>query len=234
MKNLNPASGLRQIVSGYICIPRKIIFELIRDKKIKPSELGYFIILLNSADWDTDIYRKGYIRHEFTKLSTIWDIPCTTLYDYAKTLRDKQLLIVNNGTHKITNFDYFTSKGAQTFVKNKPTDEYLNRVFSKLLGASEISEDNKANDTLHFNVSSKVDFNVYPRRVIIKQDTRTKEEYEKMYKNSNFQCLTPEDMRWIDENVEEKIEIENEIIEKGVIELYFDGNRKKYKNSLIF
>lgn len=233
MKNLNPASGLRQIVSGYLCLPRKIILEFIRDKKIKPAELGYFIILLNSADWDTDIYRKGYIRHEFTNLSAIWDIPHTTLYDYAKTLRDKQLLIKDNGAHKIANFDYFTSKGAQTFVKDKPTDEYLNRVFSKLLNTSEIPENDEAKDRSLFRVSSKVDFNVYPRSVIIKQEIRTKEEYEKIYKDSDFQCLTPEDMQWIDENVEEKIEIENEKKEKYIVETYFNDDRDKYNSCLI-
>lgn len=233
MKNLNPASGLKQIVNGYICLPRKIIFEFIRDKKIKPAELGYFIILLNSADWDNDIHRKGYVRHELTKLSAIWDIPYTTLYGYARILQDKQLLIIERNTPKINNFDWFTSKGAQTFVKNKPANEYLNKLFPNLLNTSEISENDEAKDTLPFRVSSKVEFNVYPRRVIIKQELRTKEEYEKMYQDSDFQCLTPEDMQWVDENIEEKIEIENEKIEKKIIEMYFNGDRDKYKNCLI-
>lgn len=207
MKNLNPASGLKQIVSGYICLPRKIIFELIKDKKIKPSELGFFIILLISADWDNDIYRKGYIRHEWTKLSNIWEIPYTTLYDYIKKFRDKQLLTINNNTPQIINFEEFTSKGAQVFVKDKPTNQDLKKLFPKLLNISEISEHDEAKDVYHFRGSSKDIFNVYSRRVIIRQETRTQKQYEKTYKDCNFLSLMPDDMQWIDENVTEEIEV---------------------------
>ena len=233
MKNLNPISGLRQITSGYIYLPRKMILELIRNKKIKPSELGYFIILLVSADWDTSIYRKGYIRHEFTRLSTIWNIPCSTLYDYSKTLRNKQLLDTGNDTLKITNFDCFTYKGAETLVKNKPTNEYLEQLLLKSISASEISEKVEAEVPLSFSVSSNSVSNVYPRKVIIKQEIRSKEEYQKIYETGDFRSLTTEDMRCINENVNEKIEIENEDMEQDIVKIYFDGNWNKYKSCLI-
>jgi len=233
MKNLNPQSGVKQITSGYFCVPRKIIFDFIKNKKIKPIELGYFMILLSSADWDNDPYRKGYIRQELTNLSVIWDIPYSTLFDYTKRLRDSQLLISENNTHKINNFENYTSKGAQTFVKEKPTNEYLNQQFVKPTNISEISDHNKANATTAFRNSSKVEFNVYPKRVIIKQDVRSKEEYEKMYKDDGFQSLLPEDMQWIDENVSESIQVTDEQMEQDIIRTYYHGDRDTYNRFLI-
>ena len=238
MKNLNPTSGLLQIVSGYLLLSRKIIVDLIRDKKMKPIELGYFTIFLISADWDDDTYRNGYIRHGLTELSTIWNIPYSTLYDYSKILVEKQLLIINRDTLQINNFEYFTSKGIQTIVKNKPTDEYLNSLLTKPFNTSEISENDSLftngnnKDTPPFSGSSKVEFDIYPRRVILKQKAKAEQEYEKIYKEDISPCLPPKDMRWIDENVEEKTEVENPEMEKDIIEKHFHGNLDKYKNSL--
>ena len=75
--------------------------------------------------------------------------------------------------------------------------------------------------------------NVYPRKVIIKQEIRSKEEYQKIYETGDFRSLTTEDMRCINENVNEKIEIENEDMEQDIVKIYFDGNWNKYKSCLI-
>jgi hypothetical protein len=232
MKNLNPTSGAKQLVSGYFCVPRKIVFDLIKGKKIKPSELGYFIILLSSADWDNDPYRKGYIRQELTKLSALWDIPYSTLFDYIKRLKDGNLLISENNAHKINNFENFTSKGAQLYVKEKPTNEYLNNIFTKSENVSEISDNAKAETTTPFRDSSKIGFDVYPKTVVIKQDVRSKEEYERIYIDGDFQGLSVEDMQWIDENIRESIEISDQFMEENIINLYFDGDRNKYSRHL--
>lgn len=233
MKNLNPASGLKQITSGYICLPRKAVVELIKDKEINQLELGYFIIFLISADWDTDVFRNGFIRHELPRLSEIWGIPYTTLQEHATNLVKQHLLITEKNTLKINNFEQFTSKGAQAFVKNKPTNQDLKRFFPELLNASEISENDEAKDMLHFRGSSKGKFNVYSRRVIIKQEIRTQEQYEKIYKDGNFLSLMPDDMRWIDENVTEEIEVGPDELEQGVVETFFDGDWENYRRQLI-
>lgn len=233
MKNLNPTSGAKQIVSGYFCVPRKIVFDLIKGKKIKPIELGYFIILLSSADWDNDPYRKGYIRQELTNLSVLWDIPYSTLFDYIKKLKDGNLLLSENNAYKINNFENFTSKGAQLYVKEKPTNEYLNKLFIKSENVSEISDSTKAETTAPFRDSSKIGFDVYPKTVVIKQDVRSKEEYERMYKDGGFQGLLPDDMRWIDENVREVIEISDELTEESIIKMYFSGDKDRYSRHLI-
>lgn len=210
MKNLNPKSGLKQLVSGYYCLPRKIILDEIRNNKLKPSELGYFIILLNSADWDEDEYRKGFIRHDLNKLANLWGIPNTTLYDNIKKLKAKKLLISERGAYRINNFNRFTLKGAQAYVKEKPSSEYLNQLPEISESHSELSELVQTNEAPPFNDSSKVEFNSYPKKVLIKQEVRSDEWYESIHQSEGYKYLTPEDMRWIDENLTEEVEINDQ------------------------
>lgn len=233
MKNLNPVSGLKQITGGYICLPRKIVVELLKNKKLKQLELGYFIIFLVSADWDTDVFRNGFIRHELPRLSRIWGIPYTTLQEHAINLVKKQLLVTEKNTLKINNFEQFTSKGAQVFVKDKPTVQDLKKLFPKLLNISEISENNEAKDTFPFRDSSKDKFNVYSRRVIIKQEVRSDKEYQQIYNDGDYTSLTHNYMKWIDENVTEEVEVGPDELEQDVVETFFDGDWENYRRQLI-
>jgi len=234
MKNLNPTSGLKQITSGYICLPRKTIVELLKNREINQLELGYFIIFLISADWDTDVFRNGFIRHELPRLSGIWGIPYSTLQEHAANLVKQHLLITEKNTLKINNFERFTSKGAQAFVKDRPTTQDLKKLFPKLLNISEISENDETKDVFPFRDSSKGKFNVYSRKVIIKQEIRTQEQYEKIYKEGNFLSLKPDDMRWVDENVTEEIEVETGADElEQSVETFFDGDWRDYRRQLI-
>lgn len=232
MKNLNPVSGLKQITNGYICLPRRMVVELLKNKKIKQLELGYFIIFLISADWDTDVFRNGFIRHELPRLSKIWGIPYTTLQEHATNLVEKQLLITEKDTLKINNFERFTSGGAQTFVKNKPTDQDLKKLFPELFSNSGISEDLLAGSSSCFKDSSKVNSGMYSKRVVIRQDGKSEEEYQKIYRGGGFERFTPDDMRWIDENVTEEIDIDNDETEKQIVEAFFDGDWNEYRRNL--
>lgn len=47
------------------------------------------------------------------------------------------------------------------------------------------------------------------KRVIEKQRVRSDEEYQRIYQENESIGLTPDDMKWIDENLKEVIEIEN-------------------------
>lgn len=69
--------------------------------------------------------------------------------------------------------------------------------------------------------------------VVIKQEVRSDEEYQKLYQDSGFTSLTPDDMRWIDQNVQEKIEILNDEQEREIVRIYFDGKWDEYRSSLI-
>jgi len=238
MKSLNPASGLKQITNGYLHFPRIMFLKLIKSKKLKPVELGYFIIFLISADWDSSLYRKGFIRHALSRLSKIWGIPYTTLYDYVKKLTDAKLLTADKNTPKINNFEHFESKGAKAFIqKNKLTDQELKFLFPKLLNNFEISEKSLAKKPSafkdYFNVSSKVESNVYPKRVIVKQGLRTNNEYKKTYNEDKYTQLTIDGMKWIDENVIEAHKVKNEATEFDFVEIFFGGDWDLYQRNLI-
>lgn len=69
------------------------------------------------------------------------------------------------------------------------------------------------------------------KKVIIKQDLRSEEEYQKMYKD-NPEGLEPEDMKWIDENIKEEIEV-TESNEKEIVDMYFDGDWEEYRKNLV-
>lgn len=109
----------------------------------------------------------------------------------------------------------------------------MNKLFIKSENVSEISDSTKAETTAPFRDSSKIGFDVYPKTVVIKQDVRSKEEYERMYKDGGFQGLLPDDMRWIDENVREVIEISDELTEESIIKMYFSGDKDRYSRHLI-
>ena len=131
LKNLNPNTGLRQVSSGYLCLPRLFIINLIKND-LKPLELGYFIIFLQSADWDTDKYRHGYIRHSLENLSKIWGLNQSTLTQNCNKLIEKNLIIKKNNTLMISNFERFTSKKAQQESKNKLDNVELQVLFPEI------------------------------------------------------------------------------------------------------
>jgi len=71
------------------------------------------------------------------------------------------------------------------------------------------------------------------RMVLIQQDVRSDSEYQKIYKEGHYEGLTPDDMRWIDENVTEKVAIENNEQEKNIVDVFFDGDWNEYQKHLI-
>jgi len=69
--------------------------------------------------------------------------------------------------------------------------------------------------------------------VSIKQEVRSNAEYKKIYQDNDFTDLTPDDMKWVDQNIQEKIEILNDEQEKEIVQIYFDGKWDEYRSSLI-
>ena len=82
-------------------------------------------------------------------------------------------------------------------------------------------------------ISSKNESSIGNKRVVIRQEARSDEEYQRIFQEGNFQGLTPDDMKWIDENVSEVKEVEDDEMEKDIVDIYFDGDFEKYKHSLI-
>lgn len=85
--------------------------------------------------------------------------------------------------------------------------------------------------------SSKGELSSFPigskKVVLIQQDVRTDSEYQKIYEEGHYESLTPDDMKWIDQNVSEKITIESEPQEKDIVDVFFDGNWDEYQKHLI-
>lgn len=71
------------------------------------------------------------------------------------------------------------------------------------------------------------------RRVLIKQEPRSESEYQKIKVEGNYTALTVDDMRWIDENIKEEIEISDDQMEKNIVNIFFKGDLEEYKRHLI-
>jgi len=69
--------------------------------------------------------------------------------------------------------------------------------------------------------------------VVIKQEVRSDKEYQQIYDDGDYTNFTPDDMKWVDQNVIEKIEIENDEHEKEILRIYFDGDWTEYRKHLI-
>lgn len=244
LKNANPYTGLRQITSGYLPILRLPILKLIKSKKLKLSELGYYIFFLLCTDWDSDKYRKGYIRYSLRDLSTISDVPYTTLNGQLIKLIDKKLVSVEFNLLKVNDFEKFTTKIANKVSKNTLGCEELKAMFPKIVRNTEISEESdensdvnyeisenkQINDNVSFKSSFKSEFNDdKEKKVIIKQELRTEEEYQKLSKEHG---LPVDDLKWIDQNVTEELKIDQPYSEKDLINIFFDGNKSLYLKSL--
>jgi hypothetical protein len=97
----------------------------------------------------------------------------------------------------------------------------------KSLNSTENSlSSSKDNSIISSSIGSK-------KVVVIKQAVRSDEEYQKIYDEGEFLSLTPDDMRWIDENAKEEVVIENEEMEKEIVKVFFNGDWNEYRKNLI-
>ncbi len=201
-KNINPYSGLKQMISGSYHVPRMVIFELVKRHKLKLSELGYYFAFLTSADWDSSEYRNGYIRIDFDQLAKAWNTPVSTLRDNLNKLIEKG--VISTGEKKLpkmVNFENYTYSGASLMAKSKYSNEFLEKYFDNLELKNDISFSTKPNTPQPFKSSSKdkskdgreIDVVSESRKIFVRSD----EEYQKMF-DENPNSLTPEDMKDID------------------------------------
>lgn len=79
---------------------------------------------------------------------------------------------------------------------------------------------------------SKDKSKVNQERVVIGQEVRSDEEYQRIYDEDGFEYLTPDDMQWIDRNIKEKIVVENKEMERNIVKTFFNGNWNKYRKNL--
>lgn len=165
MKNLNPHAGYSQLTTGTFYIPRGLILDLVRNKKLKTNELSFYILAILSADWNPGEHRYGLIRHNLKDLSQILGIPNSTFTENLNKLIDKGLLSKHSSAIRVNNFDCFQkSKAYKATNQNNEILEQLKQISEnkseKTDSQSDISEHNSIKLSDSFNVSFKVGNNL--------------------------------------------------------------------------
>lgn len=137
------------------------MLKSVKNKSLKPVEIGYYLILVCSADWDVDRYRKGLIRFELPILAKIWDIPYSTLVAQLNNLVKKGYVeyqtINNQRVPCIVNYENFTHRAQKDSTELNLPDDELKRFFPDILSDYQIQEPAQTNDGNSFKVSSKGD-----------------------------------------------------------------------------
>ena len=204
LKSNNPYLGLRQIISGYYFVPRIKIVNLARKYKLKPLEIGYYVMFLTSTDWDSNSYRKGYIRLDLTSLAKVWNVPKTTLTGNLKKLIDKGLIkIIGEGRiPMLVDFESHTFSGHSQISKAKYSNEFLNKYFKNLDIKNEVPSTSKLNISQPFKSSFKKEFkdDLNTSDIPINKGGsffRTNDEYQKIY-DKDPDSLSVEEMKDID------------------------------------
>lgn len=205
MRNLNPVTGYKQAMTGHFYISRICVLDLIRKHGLSPSEIGYYFMFVNCADWDRDSYRYSFIRLDYVELSKILNTPERTIRGNLKKLAVKGLIDESNKAPQIVDFERFTYSEAIGRSKEKFTDtevanyfglEYFPNIPKMVVKSNEgdkkmsFPEPNKGSSFNCSNKDKNKDWN---------RGGRTREEYEEIYMEHPDTMPKVEDMILIDE-----------------------------------
>lgn len=176
-------------------------------------------------NWHNKLLRIGFIQS--TNQKNVYKLTCHARYitpgfwkgeasQYAEQEKDQPIehILQNFGLilQNIDKTDQLIEKNKQDLISNNTPI------------AISSSKDNSI-------ISSSIDSK---KVVVIKQDVvRSDEEYQKMWDEGNYSMLTPEDMKSIDQDLREEIEIESDEQEKEIVRIYFDNDWGKYQKSLL-
>lgn len=209
MKNLDPRSGLRQITTGKLYLPRRLFLELITSKDLKQIDISYFLIALIFADWDPLIHRYGYIRHTTKRISELTKIPYSTLQTRFSSLLDKGLLAEEFNCLKVKNFEFFDK--AHAYASEPMSDEELASFFDISLSNTEKQIQKNEKSVLSQTINPKVvkevpkeeGKGVHSNKAVTmnKPIVKSDEEYQRLYKENRDNYPPPGDMKWIDEHL---------------------------------
>lgn len=213
------------------------------------QELSYWDYCIDTMDFDPDHETYGAFRFDLSETVRKLRKSKNTIRNWHNKLLLLGCIQATNekGMYKLPNPTRYISPGprwkgeAMTYAKQEMNQSFEEIVHSigikpQTIGeivqpVGELSNDLASEALPKALSSSKVNSHVNQvKKVVIKQEVRTEEEYRQMYQD-NSEGLTPDDMRWVDENIKEVIEVTEES-EQGVVDLYFDGNWSKYQNSL--
>lgn len=207
--------------------------------------LEYYIDLM---DFDSRHKNFGKFEAYLDETAEVFDKKEDTIKDWHNSLLNKgfiQLADKKRNLFKIKSPErYGTALGcnAKEFAKNEKNTSTLDYILQNICFSPEKAGNNPSkHDNLALNNTSKClgsfksEFGLFSngskKIVVIKQKTKDDREYQKQYEN-NQEGMTPEEMKSIDEN-EERIEILSDEQERQIVNIFFNGNWDKYRNSLI-
>lgn len=172
-------------------------------------------------NWHNKLLKIGFIKK--TEQKGVFQLSCYLRYinpgrwegkasDYAKEEKDQPIGVI------LQSFGINLQPGEE---KLQPVVKNNSNLASESGSIAIVSSKDESKD----NHQEKV-------KVLIKQHVRNDEEYERIYRESDFQGLTPEDMRWVDENITEVVDVPK-ANESEIVSVYFNGDYEAYKRNLI-
>ncbi len=223
---------------------------LLKNGVLTAQEFLLFEFYLDSMDFDLDHENFGLFVAFTEETTQYFNKEEETIKDWHNGLLNKGFIELVNKKREQFRIKspkrYVTAFGgkAKEFAKEEKNTPTLDFILQNICFIPEKAEINPLNntvsalkDTSKALGSSKgeyrVPFNGSQKVVLISQSVRSEADYLKIRHENNFQNLSTEEMKWIDENVREKVEIEDDQQEKEIVRIYFDGNWDKYKSSLI-
>lgn len=224
-------------------------WNLIRSKILTSQEFLLFEYYLDIMDFDPN-HGNSFGSFEVfpNEIAPVFNKGTDTIKAWHKELLlkgfiqafdDKRSLFKIKSPHR-----YITQWGgkAHKFAKDEKNIEALGLLLENVCFSSdkvgknqEISPILDTNDTSKALGSSKDELSKDSsgkKIVLIKQEPRSESEYNQIQKESNYTDLSIEDMKWIDENVIERIEVTDKN-EQEIVDIYFDGDWDEYRKNLI-
>lgn len=222
---------------------------LIKSKVLTPQEFLLFEYYLDSMDFDSRHSNFGLFEAFLNEIALDFDKKEDTIQDWHNSLLEKGFIQLVDKKRKLfkvkTPERYGTVLGcnAKEFAKNEKNTPTLDFILQNVCFSPEKAKINPPNNTTlasdntsKYLGSSKGGLGLSSigskKVVVISQSVRSGTEYQKMYQESGCEGLTPDEMKWVDQNVTEKIVIENNEQENDIVNTFFDGDWNEYQKHL--
>ncbi|MBI4080439.1 MAG: hypothetical protein HY430_01560 [Candidatus Levybacteria bacterium] len=224
-------------------------WHFITNDTLSLSELSYWDYCIDVMDFDPDHDTYGMFRFDLAEVIKTFRKGKSTVRNWHNKLLLLGCIQATNrkGVYRLPNATRYISEGprwkgeAMTFARQEMNQSFEEIVQSTGVKIQSIGQnvqpvgkqivDSASKIPVKALSSSKDESNLnHVRKVLIKQEVHSENEYQQMYQE-NPDGLTPDDMRWVDENVIETLEVDAEN-EESIVDLYFDGDWQKYRNNL--
>lgn len=201
-------------------------------------------------DFDRNHPQFGSVKLNFDQIAAIFACSPNTIRNWHKKLLSVGFIKKASSPHLIQVVcapRYITPgfwKGEAAQYVKKETDQPLKTILQNFgINLHPVGEnlqpvvngqEDKAENNRRIAIgSSKDDSRLYPKEVLIKQEVRGGEKYQQIHDEGNYQYLTPDDMRWIDENIIKARSASPEATGADYVEIFFDGDWEKYRNNIV-